>query len=899
MANSLPRVLVAFETLAIMSANRCQEVIDLRPPLPYTSGAMPERLDSNQATGGTVGQTVTSARPTPRITDLILAVKKPARGGEAPPAAYGEPHPEAASYPDHKLALVTPDGTGTTETWYYVADRAGQDAYNFAITYSGENESYPIYTRTYVLLRATYDPLPAITSTDPAAGQCLLVAEKTFESTGTQELDSLYIKVQRVYETLPGPWLLFTRYDDDLGPIQGRKRAVVNSDQPAILTATGKTTYEARDGSDNVAWQIEEAWEGNSYPVGDKDFYDDERGAVQQHSQLVVRDGTETGTLTETGDVITKTSYEPFNQFLLKKIVETWAAAGPQLTTKTLGQKSLIPEKYRSLIRTVETNQLVDKDYAFPTGLTGDQAQIELAQFNIQQARLKILDEIITSGSSLTGQETDEYGALTITEAIVNDGTAADATAGVKRSTVTPLGNGKSIKITVGRSLPSVALTSKTLGQKNLIPEKYRSLIRTVETNQEVSPTYSFPTGLSGDETSIELAQESIRIARLKIIEEIIATGGSLTGAELGEYGGVTITEAIVNDGTVIESGYLVITSRVDPLGNGKSIKITASVASYPQTAGQTYNDDLDVVEQYTLAVVDASTAPLGTNRKDITPMDSRRSRVKTVDIAAIAAVLDAYSVTYPSRTNVQLPDILTSITSVWESSAGSGEATESGSASAAGSNTSISLHGNVSADASSTIMPEVIIEITRPWGQNKSCVEYYFFLPNPVTEADILAKLPLVSAWPDFNPKSHTLVLRGQKASRRAGVHFSYSSSAGGSGGASTSYTSGTSTGQDIGSSIRAVTIPQCIHGDLDWDGALPDTFEFAGARARTTGLGVLNQDTGIVLAIASASITPATLGATPGVTEIPLGDFLEHVEVQKYKYGYFAVRARVVTLP
>lgn len=72
--------------------------------------------------------------------------------------------------------------------------------------------------------------------------------------------DNQNINVTFTWETLPGPWIPFTRYDDELGPIQGRRRNVVNTGQVASLTATVKTTYEARDLSDIVSWQIEEAF---------------------------------------------------------------------------------------------------------------------------------------------------------------------------------------------------------------------------------------------------------------------------------------------------------------------------------------------------------------------------------------------------------------------------------------------------------------------------------------------------------------------------------------------------------------------------------------------------------------------------------------------------------------
>jgi hypothetical protein len=47
--------------------------------------------------------------------------------------------------------------------------------------------------------------------------------------------------------------------------------------------------------------------------------------------------------------------------------------------------------------------------------------------------------------------------------------------------------------VRVYKTLPGPPLLTKSLGQRNLTPEKYRRLIRTDETNQEVAADYTFP----------------------------------------------------------------------------------------------------------------------------------------------------------------------------------------------------------------------------------------------------------------------------------------------------------------------------------------------------------------------------------------------------------------------
>jgi len=149
-------------------------------------------------------------------------------------------------------------------------------------------------------------------------------------------------RVRHVWEILPSPYVPFTRYDDDLGPVQGRRRSVKNDGQVAIREADKQVTYDAREGSAIVYTELEETWsiatdeDGNSlFPIRDRDFYDASRGSVQERRQLFVPTGEEVGSLENVNGVITQTSYEPYNEFLSVKIVQTYKVDGPQLIGKT------------------------------------------------------------------------------------------------------------------------------------------------------------------------------------------------------------------------------------------------------------------------------------------------------------------------------------------------------------------------------------------------------------------------------------------------------------------------------------------------------------------------------------------------------------------------------------
>lgn len=178
----------------------------------------------------------------------------------------------------------------------------------------------------------------------------VLVHEETVKLDSEDvKMASMFIRVQRIYEVLPGPWIPFTRYDNDLGPIQGYKRAVLNVGQRGgVLTVTKKQNFEGRDGSAIVLWEIIEYWSNGTgtpaldpdpgpgpapltnpnapYPSYTWDEYKDERGAVQRTSQIVVKTGSEVATLNEAGSIWTKIWYEAYkdNPFLLEMFMETW-----------------------------------------------------------------------------------------------------------------------------------------------------------------------------------------------------------------------------------------------------------------------------------------------------------------------------------------------------------------------------------------------------------------------------------------------------------------------------------------------------------------------------------------------------------------------------------------------
>lgn len=171
--------------------------------------------------------------------------------------------------------------------------------------------------------------------------EAVLTSQRKLELGDGDPLQPEFVKVLRVWEVLPGPWLPFTRYDDDLGPIQGRQRAVLNTGQRGgIHGPTSYLNYNAREGSSIVSMELEERFsdgtgsddDNPTYPILRWSTYEPEKGTVDHTSQLVPfnqfsEQASWQRTVFNNRYVVTKTWFEPYPDNpgnLAKKLTDIW-----------------------------------------------------------------------------------------------------------------------------------------------------------------------------------------------------------------------------------------------------------------------------------------------------------------------------------------------------------------------------------------------------------------------------------------------------------------------------------------------------------------------------------------------------------------------------------------------
>lgn len=161
---------------------------------------------------------------------------------------------ERERYEGWVFATAQPsDKVGWTD-FYYLNERANQDAYNFSIEYPWVDKEYPRYTRTYVVLRSDFEE-PCPHQKDTADERCVLIEYKVTRLED-QVLDSLFVGVTKIFERVPAPTKIVLDRPEGVLPFNLRVGV------PAVVDTT--VQEDATDGEtpeivQEEAWRIEEA----------------------------------------------------------------------------------------------------------------------------------------------------------------------------------------------------------------------------------------------------------------------------------------------------------------------------------------------------------------------------------------------------------------------------------------------------------------------------------------------------------------------------------------------------------------------------------------------------------------------------------------------------------------
>jgi hypothetical protein len=641
--------------------------------------------------------------PTPNTSDLLVVQDVDTRLPGYSPANYGDPHPDYTLYPNLKLVYQTPLDNENNYMWVrrvYANERFNQEAYNYALKYSGEDPTKPIYVRTYTLPRATYAPVSKGTP-DSVYAAAVLVEESVDRIKDDQtdgQLDSLFVKVTRVYETLPGPGLTTLK--------KGSASAIPTKFQAARQVTVTKTTVAANSIPDDttstiVESSVEQASIAKAQKVNSTlDTNIVSLGGSKITSQQQVATVTETMVPTGSGQdrVIADALTVEGNVENLgngQSVVTKVSVPSVFPETRLVAERpDVVPQKFRVAIPTVTNSGIEVGTATQPTLSTGDLSKSE-EQVTQYKKRKTSVSRTITPQKTLVGYKVTPQQQLgTVTESYdPTGGQAIVVDALTVEGSIEAVGDGSTVLTQV--QAPTLFTEQAYTSEKPLwgLPMKFKVADPPVKESHVQAGTVT-----SSDvafKQSYEMDRSSEQVTSLKKKTSVSSMSGKdvvLNGSQTGMWGQETVSESLLNQGgsgtsgtwpPAATGGYLTAKDEVEPTGDGRYVRKTTKYPSKPATLREVHVDEMYKVKVYVdKTLVDPTTpnlipATIQTNESyELHPIDPYNSILmhSFVDQSSLPS-----QETWSHTVHFSFPDELIEAGVYYESSTGKGGAAGSG----------------------------------------------------------------------------------------------------------------------------------------------------------------------------------------------------------------------------
>ena len=880
--------------------------------------------------------------PTPVIDDVIITEVVNAWKGDYQKLEYGTmwdsvPHgSQQGRFPEHKLVfqqVSSEDGQWVKRIW--VNDRVNQDSYNYAIKYSGGSQAHPIYVRTYVLPRDGYTPLPDLTP-DETYPTALLVEEEVQRNEG--ELDSKYIKVVRVFETLQGPEITSYRYNER-GDIETVTNQQVSPETPPdpdglLVTQSQVIKQDVSKGTKTTAtvesYTTLSSKDKKAGLLGETITTDDIVDPTTQPdalSQTVVSSTVEQTTATKARKRTT-TSIGPTSLTQKSKdgkllgditVTESVVPPGSSADSPTGTTSGILSSEIKQIDsgKAIKTNTVLNStptlsgnkksagllgttstsETVVASGTIADDLTLNIISSQvdpIDSQRSRKITEISSGPNTLSGgsKKNGLLGETTITESIVSSGSLPDSlSVDIISSDVTPIDSAKSKKTTITSSGP------KTLSGK----ESKSGLLGETTITESIVPSGSSPDTVSLSVISSEVTP--IDSAKSKKTT-VTATGPnslsvkSLIDSPLGLVA-ATVEESIVPTSQIIENNLGTLSDKIDPLDSIKSKRNKISVQGWPNNIGVEYDEQLGVGMYYIETIVSPqeyinrppilipptpeSPGRLDPNfvNSDYKPLDSTKSLKKEYDRNKIADILERQYYVFETAANVTLPDQLEQVTAYFGLAGAQGFGdTES---TTAGTGYSYSISKSVTSSAS--VSGDINFKIRKGFSGAIPAKEHTFFVKIN-SEGQINGSI-LNILNQKYSNKYNYISFKNWPVIRRTSENLvliggsrsrtdSKSESASKSlNGESVAESYDTSWSSN--SSANSITIPESLHGTIP---------------VSIVRLGQF--PTNVVV---PHFIAPSTISAT-SPPSFPVGEYLLSSNVELFKHGFVKVTAITVNI-
>ena len=313
------------------------------------------------------------------------------------------------------------------------------------------------------------------------------------------------------------------------------------------------------------------------------------------------------------------------------------------------------------------------------------------------------------------------------------------------------------------------------------IPEKFKVTIPQITTEEIVEGVAELPTLASG-QLSESQDQLNPDVKLVKDVTRDTSTTATLENQNVTEtLRAATTIESIVSNPVIIteeEKGYKTVELSVDDLGNGKSVKKITTVESWPDLLTREWDHTLRAYVERVDTFVDAATIPEVLSSADYVTYKqiSEYKALKSTEVTPSNS-LDNYLMSIPTRIDLRLPRVLKSIEIDWTTTLGGGSSSETSYV----TGTRMSYGSEGGGSGSVAVKAEPIIEIEEVWGSDIPVLCYYFYIQttddlvdDSLVKSKLNALLGLAGGdalkdWPNFQPKSHTLILKGGSTSSKS----------------------------------------------------------------------------------------------------------------------------------
>lgn len=368
-----------------------------------------------------------------------------------------------------------------------------------------------------------------------------------------------------------------------------------------------------------------------------------------------------------------------------------------------------------------------------------------------------------------------------------------------------------------------------------------------------------------------------------------------LKKTEQGVPNGTEATVPVATSTGVLQSEIEITNTNED---RAKEVSLDSNV--FPTLTGQKYDPALGIKYAFTEKV--GASGTLATTEQEVDPLSNVWEHSLSVDAVAFRlAAADVY-LSFPSRSTLQLPPVLKSLSVIWDES--SEEGTYESNFDGSSSGHSVSLSGGERGECHSTAqaVPAWVVEMEELWASNIVTESHFFLLPYPVTTTAILAKIqakmsysPAVALWPAFKPKSHVLTAFGQsiKVSSQVDAHASHSETVGES--VSESVTTGKGGSTSVATNAVTLRLPACLHDTITVD----ESKSLSVTAQCDVGWGGMNFPTVAVNQTRTSSAigsAEAALTATSPIDIPRTGYYLIDSKVEIFQYGLAKVYAEVL---